>query len=84
MRPLTLDQRTDIATRLTAGQTPKAIALTLSVGVKTVYMYHLRKLFQQPDGTFVAVASSAKTKEAFPAPNSLRFPSGWKRLRKQH
>ena len=65
MPPLSLDRRTDIATRLSGGQTPKAIAATLgvSVGLKTVY--RLKKLFRQADGKYEAVAASIATKEAF-------------------
>jgi transposase len=63
MRPLTLVQRTDIATRLNAGQTPKSIADTLNVGVKNIY--RLKKQFLGPNGKYLAVAASQATKERF-------------------
>ena len=63
MPSISFDQRQDIAVRLAGGQTPKSIATTLGIGVKTVY--RLSKQFKQPDGSFQAVAASKATKQAF-------------------
>ena len=63
MPALSLQTRQDIATRLGGGQTPRSIAETLHVGLKTVY--RLRRAFRQPDGSFQAVAANMATKQAF-------------------
>lgn len=63
MPPLSFTQRQDIAVRLNGGQTPKSVAVTLGISVKTVY--RLRRQFRQANGTFQAVAASLATKEAF-------------------
>jgi transposase len=63
MPPVSFQRRHVIAVRLSGGQTPKAIANTLGLSVKTIY--RLRRQFRQPDGTFLAVAASVATKQAF-------------------
>jgi transposase len=63
MPAISFDVRQDVATRLTAGQTPKSISETLTISLKTVY--RLKRAFRQPDGTYLAAAASVSTKQAF-------------------
>ena len=75
MPPISFDIRQDVATRLTAGQTPKAIAETLQISLKSVY--RLKRAFRQADGSYVAVAASIATKQAFTRDPWSRYLSGY-------
>ena len=63
MPALSLEKREEVANRLNGGQAVKDIASDMSLTLKTIY--RLKRVFEQIDGTFIAVAGHGTPRHAF-------------------
>ena len=63
MPALSLEKREEVANRLNGGQAVKDIASDMSLTLKTIY--RLKRVFEQIDGTFIAVAGRGTPRRAF-------------------